>query len=194
MIQKQSNNRSSGRAHNHQEWKGHSRSVVQQRACSVFFFNAKETVHREFVPPNTTSQLWILRWGFQMPELKCVMKKTRTLENPQLAPSWQCAWPHVPEKHRLCDWQQKHGYRSPFSIFTRLSPPVISLCFPNWKLNWKEVLKQCLTSKGNCKRYSTALRKMTSTMLWKHKKKKWDHYTRSQGDYFGGDGHQNWVS
>jgi hypothetical protein len=29
------------------------------------------------------------------------------------------------------------------------------------------VLKQCLTSKGNRKRYSTALRKMTSTVLLK---------------------------
>jgi hypothetical protein len=31
-------------------------------------------------------------------------------------------------------------------------------------------LKQCLTSKGNHKRYSTALRKMTSTMLLKRRK------------------------
>jgi hypothetical protein len=30
------------------------------------------------------------------------------------------------------------------------------------------VLKQCLTSKGNCKRYSRALRKMASTVLLKH--------------------------
>jgi hypothetical protein len=36
--------------------------------------------------------------------------------------------------------------------------PMISLCFPNWKRNWWDnVLKQ----------YSTALRKMTSTLLFK---------------------------
>jgi hypothetical protein len=33
-----------------------------------------------------------------------------------------------------------------------------------------DVLKQCLTSKGNRKWYSTALRKMTSTVLSKHGK------------------------
>jgi hypothetical protein len=67
MIQKQSNNHNSGRAHNHQEQKRHSR--VQQRAC--FFFTLcvcvracvractcmcvlKGIVNLEFVPPNTT--------------------------------------------------------------------------------------------------------------------------------------------
>jgi hypothetical protein len=55
MIQKQSNNRRSGRAYNHQQQKRCSRSGVQQRACSLFFvFDAKGIVHREFVPPNTT--------------------------------------------------------------------------------------------------------------------------------------------
>jgi hypothetical protein len=37
-------------------------------------------------------------------ERKCATKKTRTLVQPQLAPSsWQCACPHVPENHRVCD-------------------------------------------------------------------------------------------
>jgi hypothetical protein len=41
--------------------------------------------------------------------------------------------------------------------------------FPNWKWNWRDdVLKQCLTSKGNHKWYLTALRKITSTVLLKH--------------------------
>jgi hypothetical protein len=40
--------------------------------------------------------------------------------------------------------------------------------FLNWKWNWRDdVLKQCQTSKGNCEQYSTALRKMTSTVLLK---------------------------
>jgi hypothetical protein len=38
--------------------------------------------------------------------------------------------------------------------------------FPKLKMKLKgDVLKQCLTSKGNRKQYSTALRKMTSTVL-----------------------------
>jgi hypothetical protein len=52
-----------------------------------------------------------------------------------------------------------------------LCEAVISLSFPNWKRNRSDdVLKQCLTSKGNRKRYSTALRKMTSTVLLKRGK------------------------
>jgi hypothetical protein len=39
------------------------------------------------------------------------------------------------------------------------------------KLKGDGVLKQCLTSEGNCKLYSTALRKMTSTVLLKHGRK-----------------------
>jgi hypothetical protein len=35
---------------------------------------------------------------------------------------------------------------------------------PKW--NWRNnILEQCLTSKVNCKRYSTALRKINSTVL-----------------------------
>jgi hypothetical protein len=48
---------------------------------------------------------------------------------------------------------------------------VISLCFPNRKQNWRnDILKQRLTSKGNRKRYSTALRKMNSMVLLKRGK------------------------
>jgi hypothetical protein len=31
-----------------------------------------------------------------------------------------------------------------------------------------DILKQCLTSKGNCEQYSAALRKMASIVLFKH--------------------------
>jgi hypothetical protein len=55
---------------------------------------------------------------------------------------------------------------------------------------WNSVL----TSKGNRKQYSTALRKMASTVLLKHGKKWWDRRIHFQGDYFEGDGSQNWVS
>jgi hypothetical protein len=55
IIQTQSNSRCSGRAHSHQEQKKkkHDRSGVQQRACSLFFFDVNAIVHREFVPANT---------------------------------------------------------------------------------------------------------------------------------------------
>jgi hypothetical protein len=50
-IQKQSNNRHSGRAHNHQEQKRGCSSGVQHAHC---FFDVKGIAHREFVPPNIT--------------------------------------------------------------------------------------------------------------------------------------------
>jgi hypothetical protein len=56
MIQKQSNNHHSGRAHYHQEQKRLSRSGVQQRACMLMvFIDMKGIVNYESVPPNTTS-------------------------------------------------------------------------------------------------------------------------------------------
>jgi hypothetical protein len=51
------------------------------------------------------------------------------------------------------------------------SPDLAPLCFPNWKCNRRDdVLKQYLTSEGNRECYSTALRKITSTVLLKHGK------------------------
>jgi hypothetical protein len=41
---------------------------------------------------------------FETLERKCATKKTGTLAQPQLAASsQQCAHPHVPENHRVCD-------------------------------------------------------------------------------------------
>jgi hypothetical protein len=57
---------------------------------------------------------------FWKSERKCVMRKTGTLAQPQLAPL-QRARPHVPENHGVCDSQQ-HGYWSPFSLLAGLSP------------------------------------------------------------------------
>jgi hypothetical protein len=51
-----------------------------------------------------------------------------------------------------------------------LAPCDFSL-FAKLKMKMKEsILKQCLTSKGNQKWYSTALRKMTTNVLLKHGK------------------------
>jgi hypothetical protein len=46
----------------------------------------------------------------------------------------------------------------------------ILLCFPNWKWNRRyNVLKQHPTTKRNCNWNSTALRKMNSTVVLKHR-------------------------
>jgi hypothetical protein len=68
----------------------------------IAFFNVKGIVHREFVLPNTT-----VNCDFNFDVLKCLRKKCATkkpepLAQPQLAPSSQCARPHVPENHRVC--------------------------------------------------------------------------------------------
>jgi hypothetical protein len=68
----------------------------------IVFFNVKGIVHHEFVPPNTT-----VNSDFYCDVLrclrKCTMKKTGTLGQPQLAPSRQHTYPHVPENHRVYD-------------------------------------------------------------------------------------------
>jgi hypothetical protein len=67
--------------------------------------------------------------------------------------------------------------------------------FPKLKMKLKGWhLKQCLTSKGNLQWYPTALRKMTSTVILKRGKKRWDRCIRSQRDHIEGDHSQNWVS
>jgi hypothetical protein len=55
----------------------------------------------------------------------------------------------------------------PSTLLVGLSP-LWFRCFPNWKRNWRDdVLKQCLTSKGNRKWYSTSRGEMTSMALLK---------------------------
>jgi transposase len=61
--------------------------------------------------------------------------------------------------------------------------------FPKLKLKLKR--RRSATSKRNRKQYSTELRKMTSTVLLKRGKKRWDRCIRSQGNYFEGGGSQN---
>jgi hypothetical protein len=95
---------------------------------------------------------------------------TENLNMHHTAPSSQCSPPHTLKPHSL--WLTTTWLSFPILPTCQTYPPVISLCFQNWKRNWRDdVLKQCLTSAGNQKWYSTALRKMTSTMLLKHEKK-----------------------
>jgi hypothetical protein len=76
MIQKQSNNRHSGRAHNHPEQKAqHVRSSTTNML--ILFCDVKGIVHHEFVPPNTTEN-----YSFYCDVLRClrenVQKKKKT--------------------------------------------------------------------------------------------------------------------
>jgi hypothetical protein len=102
MIQKQSNNHHSGRTHKHQEQKESTACPEFNREhAHRFFSDMKMIVHYEFVPPNITVNS---NFYFEMFERKCAKKKTRTLAQPQLAPSSrQCTCPHVPDNHRVCD-------------------------------------------------------------------------------------------
>jgi hypothetical protein len=62
--------------------------------------------------------------------------------------------------------------------------------FSNWKYNWRDdVLEHWQTTEGT---YSTQLSKITSRVLLKSGKKRWDHCISSQRDYFE-DGSQNCV-
>jgi hypothetical protein len=102
---------------------------------------------------------------------------------------------HVPHCHKVCSltldkWSKAagpnvssattQGYRGPYS--------------PGLACDFTYVLKQVLIFRENCKRYSTALMKMTSMVLLKHGKKQQHRSICSQRDYFEGDGSQNWVS
>jgi histone-lysine N-methyltransferase SETMAR len=74
------------------------------KSMLIVFFDGKGIVHRKFVPPKMTVNSWLLLWRFETLERKCVTKKTRTLVQPQLAPSSrQRARTHVPENHRVFD-------------------------------------------------------------------------------------------
>jgi hypothetical protein len=46
---------------------------------------------------------WDQLWSSETLERKCATKKIGTLEQPQLAPSWQRARPHIPENHAVCE-------------------------------------------------------------------------------------------
>jgi hypothetical protein len=73
---------------------------------------------------------------------------------------------------RKCvSWATREANEDPSFISRIIMGDESWICFPNWKRNWRDgVLKQCLTSKGNRKRFSTALRKLTSMVLLTHGK------------------------
>jgi hypothetical protein len=166
MIQKQSNNHHSGRAHNHQDKKRRGTSGVQQKACSFFL-----TWRGLF-----TINLFLTLWSN--------LTLTVTFWD-----AWEKVWQKRPELWHNHNWLLHHNNAPAHTSLTttkfvtnnnmvivphppyspNLAPCEFAL-FPKLKMKLRWLLKQCLTSKGNRKRYLTALRKITSTELSKHGK------------------------
>jgi hypothetical protein len=101
MIQKQSNNRRSERAQNHQEQKGATGPEFNKEHADCFS-RREGNCSREFVPPNTTvnSDFYcdVLRRSREN-----VRRKIWNTGATQLAPSSrQHARPHDPETQRVC--------------------------------------------------------------------------------------------
>jgi hypothetical protein len=157
------------------------------------FSDMKGTVHPDFVRPNT-----MLTSYFYCDVLRHLRENVRQKRlEIWLNHNWLIHDSNAPTHTSLKTTESVTNSNTvivPHPPYSLDLAPMISLCFPNWKLNWRDdILKQRVTSKGNHKRYATAIRKMTSTALLKHGKG-WDYCISSQEDYSEGDGSQNWVS
>jgi hypothetical protein len=99
MIQKQSNNRRCGRAHNHQEPKRRGVGGPEfNKEHVIVFFDVKGIVHSEFVPPKM-----MVNSDFYCDVLRRLRENVRQ-KRPAL---WhnhnEPARTHVPENHRVFD-------------------------------------------------------------------------------------------
>jgi hypothetical protein len=133
----------------------------------IIFIDVKAIVHREFVPSNTR-----VNSDFYCDALRRLRKNFRQ---------------KIPEFLRNHNWLLHHD-NAPVHTSLKTTefvtndnmvivphPPYLLdlgpcdfALFPKLKMKLKiDVLKQCLTSEGNRKRYSTAVRKMTSE-AWKN--------------------------
>jgi hypothetical protein len=130
------------------------------KSMLIVFFNVNGIFHCDFVPPNTTvnfdfycdalrrlrENMWRKHCNFSAATTGSFITITRPPTHP-----WK---PQFVTNNNVVIVPHP-----PYSL--DLAPCDFAL-LPIWKWNWRDVdLKQCLTSKGNCKRYLTALRKMT---------------------------------
>jgi hypothetical protein len=148
-------------------WAKKARQVQSSRkSMLIVFLDAKGIVHHEFVPPNNTVN-WLLLWRFEMLERKCVTKKkdrhfgtsttgsfimtTRPWKPQFVTNNNMVIIPHPPYSLDFapCD----------FALFPKLKMKLKGWCF--------ETVSEI---QGNHKRYSTALRQITSTVLLKRGK------------------------
>jgi hypothetical protein len=135
-IQKESNNCHSGRDHNRQEQKRHGRSRVQQKTCSFFFFDVKETVHHEFLPPNTT-----VNSDFFCDLLRCWRKMSAEKD-------WKFGATTTGSITTMCPpkrpWKPQSLLTNNNMVIVPHPPysldlaPVIWLCSPKWIRNWSD--------------------------------------------------------
>jgi hypothetical protein len=137
----------------------------------IVFFDAKGIVHHEFVPPNTT-----VFSDFYCDVLRLSRENVRR-KRPEIwrNQNWLLHHDNAPALTSLKTTEFVTNNNMVIVPHPPYSPdlaPCDYAFFPNWKCNWRDnVLKQRLTSEGNCKRYSTALRKITSTVFWSVEKK-----------------------
>jgi hypothetical protein len=186
MIQKQSSNRRSGGAHNHQEQRRRGRCGVQQRACSFFSTWRRLFTVNLLLLIMVNSDFYLYCDGLR--HLREMQWKNRNFGATVTGSITTCPPTH-PWKPQFVTNTMVIVTCSPYLPGL---PPVISLCFLNWKWNWRNDIWNS-DIKGNLKWYLTALRKVTSAVLLKHGKNDGITVLCSQGDYFEGDGSQIWV-
>jgi hypothetical protein len=158
MIQKQRNNCCNETAQNHQEQKRLA-GPSSKKGTLIVFFDMKGIVHGEFVPPNT-----MVNSDFYCDVLRRMRENVRQ-KRPELwcNHNWLLHHDNAPD----------HTNNMVFVPHPPYSPDLSPLFYFVFQIeNETERTKfwKCLTSKGNRKRYSTALRKMTSTVLLKNGK------------------------
>jgi hypothetical protein len=190
MIQKQSNNRRSERAHIHQEQETCGRSGVQQRACSSFFSDVKGIVHREFVPPNTAVNYDFYSYCDILRRLRENVRRKRP------AHGRNHNWLHQDKEPAHTALKTTEFATNNNMVIVPHPPcsPDLAPCdfalFPKLKMKLKGRRFETVSYiQRESQRYSPTLRKMASTVLLKHKNR-WDRCISSQGDYFE-DGRQN---
>jgi hypothetical protein len=117
IIQKQSNNCRSGRAHNHQEQKRSGRSEFNKEHAHCFFFWHEGDCSPEFVPPNTT-----VNFDFCCGVLRCLRENVQC-ERPELwcTHNWLLHHDNAPAHTSLTTTGSVPHY-SPSSLLAGLSP------------------------------------------------------------------------
>jgi hypothetical protein len=137
IIQKQSNNRRSGRAYNRQEQKRHCMSRVQQRASSLFFFfEVKGIVDSDFVPPNTTVKCDFYCDVFRGLRENVLPKRPEIWFNN----NWLLHHDNAPAHTSLKTTEfvtNNNMVIIPHSPYLPDLAPVISCCFPKLKMKLK---------------------------------------------------------
>jgi hypothetical protein len=131
-------------------------------------YDVKGIVHHEFVPPNTlvNSDLYC--------DVSRRLRENMRQKRPELWCNHNWLLHHNAPAHTSLKTTEfvtnNNMVIIPHPPYSLDLAPCDFILFPKWKIKLKGLLKPCLTSKGNRKRYSTALRKMTSAVLLNRRK------------------------